>query len=237
MKLQILGINIDKINLTTAIEKVAEYINSDSQHYIVTVNPEFIVAARSHEKFKSTLNLASLALCDGFGLILASGGKLKRVTGVDISENLLQGRVESAKIFLLGGAAESAKKLMTKYPNTVCGSEIGGIVNDQTWLLDNNEIIIRKINDSGANTLLVGFGQVKQEMWIDQNLPKLPNIKVAIGVGGTFDYLSGQVKRAPKLLRMLGLEWFFRLISQPQRIGRIFNATIKFGWLLTINRK
>lgn len=237
MAINILGVKIDNIDLKESLKKIDDFLNSGNQHYIVTVNPEFIVEAQKNEKFKEILNGSSLSICDGFGLVLASGGKLKRITGVDLSEELLKGQINSARIFLLGGAGENAKLLMAGYPQTVSGAEAGGIVNKKNWLLDNNEIIIKKINDSKANILLVGFGQVKQEMWLSKNLEKLPHIKVGIGVGGTFDYLSGHIKRAPKFLRLLGLEWLFRLFTQPKRISRIFNATIKFLWLLTFSRK
>jgi len=73
---------------------------------------------------------------------------------------------------------------------------------------------------------------VRQEMWINSNLSLMPGIKVAIGIGGTFDFLSGQIKRAPKWMRNLGLEWLFRLIKQPSRIGRIWNAVVVFGWMV-----
>ena len=231
MKEEILGVKIDKIDLTGSLNKISDFLINNTQHYIVTVNPEFIVEAQANQEFKNILNDADLAVGDGFGLVLATAGRLKRVTGVDLSEELLKGRLKSAKIFLLGGAGESAKISATKYPQAVVGAEPGGLINSQTFLLDNNEIILKKINSSGANVLLVGFGQVKQEMWISHNLNKLPNIKVALGVGGTFDYLSGQIKRAPKWLRIIGLEWLFRLFSQPQRLGRIFNATVKFSLL------
>lgn len=227
---------MDNIDLGASLKIIDGFLNSQESHYVVTVNPEFIVEAQNNPVFKNILNGADLSLCDGFGLVLATGGRLQRVTGVDLAEEILKGKLPAAKIFLLGGAGESAKILQNRYQRTVSGAERGGIVNRQNWLLDNNEIIIRKIQTSGANMLLVGFGQVKQELWIKKNLALLPNIKVAIGVGGTFDYLSGQVKRAPKFFRSVGLEWLFRLLTQPQRIGRIFNATVRFLWLVIIKK-
>jgi N-acetylglucosaminyldiphosphoundecaprenol N-acetyl-beta-D-mannosaminyltransferase len=92
--------------------------------------------------------------------------------------------------------------------------------------------VIKKINDSGANILLVAFGQVKQEIWIKDNLPLMPSVKVGIGIGGTFDYLTGKIKRPPAWLRRVGLEWSYRLIIMPSRAGRIYNATVKFTWLV-----
>ena len=230
MKITIAGVKIDQINLTGCLEKISGFLKSPKQHYIVTVNPEFVVAAQKNPEFKNVLNNADIATCDGIGLVWASGGKLTRVTGVDLTEALLKD--VDCRIFLLGGEAGSAEKLAQKYPSKIVGAERGGKINQTTWLLEDNDTIIEKINNSKANVLLVGFGQVKQEMWLSQNLAKMPSVKVVIGVGGTFDYLSGNIKRAPKLIRQAGLEWLFRLFTQPQRIGRIFNATFSFAWLV-----
>lgn len=233
---EILGVKIDNIDLTESLSRISDFLNSASQHYLVTINPEFIVTAQNNQAFKNILNSADLAICDGFGLVLASRGRLKRVTGVDLSQKLIEGQLKEARIFLLGGGGESAEILMAEYPPTVVGAKQGGIINNQTFLLADNEIVLKKINSSGANILLVGFGQVKQENWITRNLIKMPDIKVAIGVGGTFDYLSGRIRRAPQWLRVLGLEWLFRLVTQPQRLGRIFNATVKFLWLVVFKK-
>ena len=96
---------------------------------------------------------------------------------------------------------------------------------------DANEQIINNINNSGADILFVAFGHNKQEKWIYENLAKMPSVKIAMGVGGAFDYISGKIKRAPCWMRKIGLEWMYRLMRQPQRIIRIFNATLKFIWL------
>jgi N-acetylglucosaminyldiphosphoundecaprenol N-acetyl-beta-D-mannosaminyltransferase len=234
MKKEILGVKIDQVYLGDVINNISDFLQSKEQHYIVTVNPEFIVEAQKNNDFKKVLNNASVATCDGFGLSLVSGFKLKRVTGVDLSQDLLDKKW--LKIFLLGGDENSAKKVRENNPTTVVGSERGGKIDKKTWKLSDNKEIIEKINKSEANILLVGFGQVKQEMWIDKNLSKMPNIKVAIGVGGTFDYLSGNIRRAPGWMRNIGLEWLFRLISQPTRITRIFNATVKFLWLFIFKK-
>jgi N-acetylglucosaminyldiphosphoundecaprenol N-acetyl-beta-D-mannosaminyltransferase len=235
MKQEILGVKIDQVYLGDVLNSVSDFIKSDNQHYIVTINPEFIVESQNNKQFKDVLNNADVATCDGIGLYLASGFKLKRVTGVELSQELL--KTDWLKIFLLGGDEDSAKKVAKDNPQTVVGSERGGAINKKKWTLDDNDEVIKKINKSGANVLLVGFGQVKQEMWIYRNLSKVPNIKIAVGIGGTFDYLSGNVKRAPKWMRELGLEWFYRLITQPSRIGRIFNATFKFLWLVIVSKR
>lgn len=243
MKIQILGIKINQISLNEIIGQINGWTKSNHQHYIATINPEFVVAAQKNNKFKDTLNNADIATCDGVGLVLAGlflrGKKLIRVTGVEIVKILLKSNpsTNELKIYLLGGEEGTAQTLIKKYPQTnIVGAERGGRINTKNWQLENNQEVIDKINNSDANVLLVGFGQVKQEMWIYHNLDKLPNIKTAIGVGGTYDYLSSKIKRAPSWMRKLGLEWLFRLIKQPQRAGRIFNATIKFSWLVLMTK-
>lgn len=233
MKERILGVDIDIIDILGVMSRMANFVNASGQHYVVTVNPEFVVAAQKLLEFRDVLNKADIAICDGVGLRAVSGGKLIRVTGVDLVEKILAEKSEANfKVFLLGGYGNVAERLKDKYPTNIVGFDGGGLVDPKNWLLSDNEAVINNINNSGANIILVAFGQVKQEMWISKNLSSLPNVKVAIGVGGTFDYLSGVVKRAPAWMRVVGLEWLFRVVREPRRIGRIWNATVKFIWLI-----
>lgn len=110
-------------------------------------------------------------------------------------------------------------------PPTRGGTEEGVLVNG-------DDSTIQQINQSNPEILFVAFGMGKQEKWIYENLAKMPNIKIAMGVGGSFDFISGHIKRAPLFMRRLGLEWLYRLIQEPQRFKRIFNATVKFTYLV-----
>ena len=96
---------------------------------------------------------------------------------------------------------------------------------------------LAKINKARPDYLFVGLGAPKQEKWIYHNLPKMPSVKLAMGVGGAFDYISGRVKRAPRFMRSLGLEWLYRLIRQPWRFPRIVTAVLKFGWRILKMKK
>jgi N-acetylglucosaminyldiphosphoundecaprenol N-acetyl-beta-D-mannosaminyltransferase len=237
MKYSILDIAIDDISLVEATDQVIAWARSDDQHQVVTLNPEFVVAAQKDAYFKNVIEKASLVTCDGMGLSWASWllhrHRLRRAVGVEIVKSLLQSTDHNLKLFLLGGEVGAVEKVRHRYPDArVVGETAAGKLDTTTWRLEDNEQVIEMINASGANVLLVGFGQVKQEMWIDTHWKKIPNIRVAIGVGGTFDYLSGNVKRAPLVMRRLGLEWLFRLLRQPQRLPRIFNATVRFPWLV-----
>lgn len=236
MSIKILGVRIDEVDIDDVISFIDKTINSENQAQIATLNPEFLVEASRDFKFKETLNSCALNTCDGFGILLSAkifyGKKIKRVTGVEITEELLQ---KKYKLFLLGGAPGVVEKVVKNNPNAkISGADYGGamIAKNNSWSLKNNEAILEKIKSSDANILLTAFQYGKQEKWLAENLPYLPNIKVAIGVGGTFDYLSGNIKRAPTLIRKIGLEWLFRLILQPKRWHRIIKATIIFPVLV-----
>lgn len=115
--------------------------------------------------------------------------------------------------------------------STVASPPIRGRTEEGVLVNDNNSTI-QQINQSKPDILFVAFGMGKQEKWIYENLSKMPSVKITMGVGGSFDFISGKIKRAPLFLRQLGLEWIYRLIQEPQRFGRIFNATVKFAYLV-----
>lgn len=231
-QVSVLGVKIDDVSLKEATELVTEWLNDRSslkKRFIATPNPEFLVQADSNPEFKKVLNRADLAIPDGVGLKIS--GRIKNTTtGVDLMEELCQaGNDLGFSIGLIGGRDRVAIKtkdcLQKRYPKLKIvfaegGPEVDGEGNGQST----NSI-------SKVDILFVAFGMIKQELWINKNLENLP-VKIAMGVGGAFDYLSGQVPRAPKLLRQLGLEWLFRLIIQPWRIKRQL-ALIKFVYLMS----
>ena len=152
----------------------------------------------------------------------------ERLSGIDLMEKICQKSTqENLKIFLLGakeGIAEKTKEvLLKKYPDIQITGLYAGSPKESE-----ERIIIDKINRSEAQILFVAYGAPFQELWIARNLKKLHNIKLAMGVGGSFDFIARTKKRAPKYLQKLGLEWIYRLIQQPSRLKRIYNAVIKF---------
>jgi N-acetylglucosaminyldiphosphoundecaprenol N-acetyl-beta-D-mannosaminyltransferase len=153
---------------------------------------------------------------------------IERVTGIDLVQKICDSSANTdIKIFLLGaeeGIAKKTKKILTKkHPNLQIVGTYAGNPS-----LEDEKYIIEKINKANPEILFVAYGAPKQEMWISRNLKKLKSVKIAIGVGGTFNFISGKRKRAPRLMQNLGLEWLYRLIQQPSRVKRIFNAAIKF---------
>ncbi len=234
MKKNILGIKIDDVSMVEAVEQVGKWIWNPGKHYIVTPNPEMIVAAQKDPIFKAILNKADLSIPDGVGLKLS--GRIKNTfAGTDFMERLISLAVEKGfTIGLLGGKGEVAKKcaecLQKKYPNLKVVFAEDGPAVDINGNVDTRSIPTIKIPP--CDIFFVAFGHIKQEKWIADNLDKVP-VHVAMGVGGSFDYLSGSVPRAPMWMRSLGFEWLFRLMVQPWRIKRQLSL-IKYLWLLVV---
>ena len=223
-KIKILGVEISKVNMDEAVETLWKFREEGGNHVVFTPNPEFVYRAYHDEEFRNKLNSADLTLPDGIGLVYAAkiiGTPLKcRVPGFEACVRIIQDAVEkNASIYILGGkpgVAELAKENLERdYP----GIKIAGVQDG--YFKDDNEVI-EKINSVSPDFLLVCTGCPKQENWIYEYKDRL-NVKVTIGAGGTVDVLSGTVKRAPAFFCKTGLEWFYRLITQPSRIGRMMN--------------
>lgn len=237
---KILGVKIDAINKEDFKKNIIKFIAEKKFHQIATVNPEFLVDAQKNTEFKNVLNNTTLNIIDGFGLQLAYYLKYKifpdRLPGVDMVEEIFSlGQKNNYSVFLLGSTELSLKlakaEIKKKYPQLKIYALAGGSINKIADSWQQTDDIITTINLNQPDILLVGLGHPKQEIWIYDHKYKLKTVKVAIGVGGTFDYLSKQVKRAPLLYRQFGLEWLYRLYQQPWRWRRIIKAVFIFLYL------
>jgi len=249
---RILDVRIDELNKKQALEKVAGFLESDKQNKIFTPNPEMLVDAQKDNYFRDILNSGDLNVCDGKGVEFVSCGRLKRVPGVDFMLDICKLTEEKGKsIYLLGSGSDeilkkTAEVLQEKFPLLkIVGYSRGPSItteqqNNRTTLLynkDKNEDTIYDIITSAPDILFVAFGHGKQEKWIEENLADLPSVKVAMGVGGSFDFISGKTKRAPVWMRKIGFEWLFRFFIEPSRLKRIWKATIVFLFLNLRNKK
>lgn len=223
-KINVLGVDFHNVNMAEAVNQCKEFINSDKSHLIVTPNPEMVMIAKKNSEFKDILNHASLTIPDGIGIIKGAnllGTPLKeRVAGYDLICQLLDLYQDGSHTFYFWGGkpriAEMAKqKMEEKYPNIkILGTDDGYFDENK------KQEVIERIRAAKPDILLVGLGMVKQEKMI-QELLKDNLFKIGIGCGGSLDVLSGTVKRAPKLFIKLHIEWSWRLIKQPSRIGRM----------------
>jgi len=255
----LLGVRVDSTPESSLLKRVEGWIEDykvgdDGKRLIFTPNPEMLVDASVDKGFLKVLNSSDINIADGVGLqwasrLLSLFGTIKnnqtisnRVTGVDFSRKLVGLAAKNGwRVYLLGGgpnvASRAARRLRAEYGQAaVKGFEIKadegpGLNQDgQSWLRASEETV-KKVSAYGPEILLVAFGHKKQERWLVENMDKM-QFGVAMGVGGTLDYLSGRVKRAPEWLRGVGLEWLFRLMVEPRRWRRIVKAVLIFPWMV-----
>ena len=223
--MNLLGVRVDDVSMDDAIKKAKEFLTESKLHFICTPNPEIIMAAQTDDEFRDILNSGDLNIPDGNGVVWASkqlkGPITERVTGFDFIHRIFElGEDIDISVFLLGakpGIAEAAKeKIEEKY----LGVKVVG-TNDGYFSVEEEKEIIDKINAVKPDILLVAMGAPRQERFIYKYRNKL-NCKIAIGVGGCLDVISGNVKRAPKIFINTGLEWLYRCCSDYRRFKRIF---------------
>ncbi|MFY9457330.1 MAG: WecB/TagA/CpsF family glycosyltransferase [Candidatus Spechtbacterales bacterium] len=228
----ILGTKVHNLTLPQALKRAEGFLDDGKQHYIVTPNPEIVLKARNDQEYSAILNRADLSIPDGIGLLVASrilyGARraLKtRITGVDFMQEFI-GRVRfgaTRSVLLLGGKNEVAKRAAACLQNRFPHMSFYALENPDNAHLD---FVINEIIQ--PDCICVGLGAPRQERWINENLSKYPTVKIAMGVGGSFDFISGRISRAPFWIRAAGMEWFWRFTVQPWRIHRAFNAAIIF---------
>lgn len=220
----VLGVPFDAVTMEEAVVKAKKLLKEEGQHIICTPNPEIVMEAQKDKELMNILHEADMVVPDGIGVVWASKYSeirlTERVAGFDLTQNLMADLAATDETFYFFGgapgvASAAARKMMKKYP----GLKVVGVHNGY---FDEKEEkrIIQDIKTKAPSILLVGLGAPKQEKWIYDNL-RLIDAKIAIGVGGSFDVMAGNVKRAPKIFQKLGLEWFHRLITQPTRWKRM----------------
>lgn len=234
-RVSLLGVPIDVVTQTEALALLRAFLKEDRQRHVMTPNNEMLVEAAGNASFRSLLHRSDLNIPDSVGLLTMArwtGQRLpERVTGVDTVTRLCETLSEESPIFLLGaepGVAESAaQKLMDRNPRLRVVGCFAGSPREEEALS-----IVAMIRASAPRLLLVAFGSPAQDLWIDRHRRDFPSVRVSIGVGGTFDFLAGKVKRAPRFLQSMGLEWLWRLLHDPRRIGRIWRAVVVFPLLV-----
>jgi N-acetylglucosaminyldiphosphoundecaprenol N-acetyl-beta-D-mannosaminyltransferase len=220
--LNILGVPVTPFDsFEAAVDYVGHRITEGQKTFCVAINPEKIQSVNRDPALRRAVDASNLQICDGIGVVLAAlllyGRKLARCTGVDLFIEVARlAEAKHLRVFLLGGTlasnAGARRKLLELFPGLQVAGWRDGYFKD-------SEEVVNEVNSSKADILFVALGSPRQELWIAENLTRL-HANFCMGVGGTFDVMSGIAKRAPLFFRRTGTEWLFRLVMQPQRIRR-----------------
>ena len=252
----VLGIPVDNLDMNATVERIFSMIDSFAAdgvpRQVATVNVDFVVNTLTwrldrirHPELIDILRRADLVTADGMPIVWISkllGTPLtERVTGADLVSCLTEEAARSGKsIYLLGGregVGEAAAEILTKrYPQLrIAGidSPFVHVENESLeWAAEDDLPIIDRINRAGPDILLIAFGNPKQEVWFHRNRKKL-QVPVSIGIGGTFEFIAGTVRRAPPWIQKTGFEWLFRISQDPKRLWkRYFVGFFKFGLMM-----
>ena len=223
-KISIYGVGFNNVTLDEAAEFCEALLSEEKNHMVVTPNAEISYMASKDEELKEILNSADLVVADGVGVVYAS--KVYRtpvkakVPGVELGMRVLENAAKSGRgVFFLGakpGVGDmAAAKITEQFPDI-------NFVGIRDGYFKSDDEVIAEINASGAEILFVCLGAPKQERWMSANKDKI-NVRLMLGLGGSLDSYAGTVKRAPKIFIKLGLEWFYRLLKDPKRIGRMMS--------------
>jgi len=236
MKIDVMGVLFDNVTMDEALLKAEEILSGQSAQYVVTPNSEIVYEAMRSQELCDLINNASLVLPDGAGVVLGSRilkTPLKeKVAGVDFADRLLAHLAKTGgSVYLLGskpGVAElAAEKMLEKHPGLTIAGLADGYFKDE-------DPVIEKINAVAPDVLFVCLGAPKQEKFMAAHKQEL-NVKLMAGLGGSLDSFAGTVKRAPRWMIKLSLEWLYRLIKEPKRFGRMLRLP-KFIWAVLCKR-
>ncbi len=222
VKKEILGIQFDDVTRQEAARRGAELLEENRFHYVVTPNPEFLLAAEKDPEFRKILNGADLVLPDGIGVVYSAkilGRPLQeRVPGIEFAADMLSCLSQrGGRLYLLGAkpgvAEEAGRRIVEQYPGILlCGTHDGYFKDEQEVLLE--------AAAARPDLLFVCLGAPKQEKWMAR-WGAHTGARLAIGLGGCLDVFAGNVERAPERWQKMGLEWAYRLKKEPKRIGRM----------------
>jgi N-acetylglucosaminyldiphosphoundecaprenol N-acetyl-beta-D-mannosaminyltransferase len=240
-RVDILGVPVDCVGMHEALEYAESVIRGEGHVSVVAVNPEKIIRAQKDPLLKNQLVSAGLLIPDGIGVVLAARllgfCRMERVPGSEFMPALCERAAQRGySIYLFGASQEvndrAAEVLRKRFPGIhIVGNHHGYVGPDEM------RNVIDSINGSGAQILFLALGSPSQELWMSDYLGQT-RVKLCQGVGGTFDVIAGRVRRAPLIFRKIQLEWFYRLMTQPQRLFRqtalpLFAYKIFVEWILS----
>lgn len=227
----VLGIRVDRVSQDQALGRILEMVarrrasgNQLACQQLITVNPEFVMAAQRDADFRRAINEAALVVADGVGVVWATrylgAATPERITGVDTLMALARHCADAGyRLYLLGAAPGVAEEAASRLQALAPGLQIAGTYAGSPAPAE-EEDIIERVRAAQADILCVAYGAPAQDLWIYRNLARLP-AALAVGVGGAYDFIAGRQRRAPRLMQRLGLEWLYRLYREPWRWRRM----------------
>lgn len=235
-RVEIMGCLIDNLSMEETLQKIEGFVRSGGPHQHVVVNVDKLVKASKDPELRRIINECALINVDGMPVVWASrllGKRLKeRVAGVDLFEFLVQRAAEKGwRVFFLGAQEEIVQGVKDLYEKKLPGLQVAGYRNGY-WRSDEEATVVKLIAESRPDLLFVAISSPKKERFLGRYQAEM-KVPFAMGVGGTFDVVVGNVKRAPMWMRRWGLEWFFRFLQEPRRMfKRYFIDDLYFFWLL-----
>jgi N-acetylglucosaminyldiphosphoundecaprenol N-acetyl-beta-D-mannosaminyltransferase len=235
----ILNTPVHPVTMVETLSVAQQFMAEPRLHQIATTNPEFVMTAQEDEAFRRVLWQADLCIPDGIGLLYAARWLARplpeRVPGSELVYHLAALAAQNQwRLFLLGAGPGVAEEAAVIFQQQNPGLIIAGTYAGSPDFAE-NEAIVQRINDSQSDILFVAYGAPRQDKWIARNKEALTTVRLAMGVGGSLDFVTGRAVRAPHWLQRLGLEWFYRLIQEPWRWRRML-ALPRFALRVWHNR-
>ncbi|MDB5754707.1 MAG: UDP-N-acetyl-D-mannosamine transferase [Massilia sp.] len=235
-RITLMGCEIDNLTMEETLARIEELIRSGRPNQHVVVNVDKLVKASRDPELRRIINACALVNVDGMPVVWASrllGKPLKeRVAGVDLFEALMRRAGDRGwRVFLLGAREEVVRAVCYTYQRKYPLLAIAGYRNGY-WSAQEEAVVVEQVRASRADLLFVAIGSPKKEQFLGRYQAAM-RIPFAMGVGGTFDVAIGRVKRAPRWMQQVGLEWFYRFLQEPRRMfRRYFIDDLAFIWLL-----
>jgi len=223
-RVNFLGIPLDNLSMSETLDRIENAIFSNKQIHHCVINAGKVVKMQSDKKLHESVISSDIINADGMSVVWAArllGHEIKeRVAGIDLMDNLVRlAHVKKYKCFFFGAKEQVVKKIVDQYSKKYSNKIISGY---RHGYFDNKEekMIIDQITKSKANILFVAMTSPKKEIFLNKYKTELKSINLIMGVGGSFDVISGEVKRAPLFMQKIGLEWFYRFVQEPARMWR-----------------
>jgi len=222
-RIEFMGCFIDNLSMEETLQRIQEFILSQKPHQHVVVNVDKVVKANRDPELRRIINECALINVDGMPIVWASRllgkGLKERVTGVDLFEALMLRAAEKGwRVYFLGARDEVVRGVKERYEKSLPGLKVSGFRNGY-WKPEEEAAVVREITDARPDLLFVAISSPKKEQFLGKYQAEM-KVPFAMGVGGTFDVVTGRVQRAPKWMQRCGLEWFYRFLQEPRRMFR-----------------